>query len=112
MKIFLFTRLQKSAKPHKHWKKLHEKKFFREKLLPIKAKNKGCPDHIVCIQSAVCITQCINIQYVRRMTRCDYIRIVRRINKSSIDELCKVIRLIKDNISDNMYSLFNYVCNS
>jgi hypothetical protein len=91
---------------------LHEKKFFREKLLPIKAKNKGCPDHIVCIQSAVCITQCINIQYVRRMTRCDYIRIVRRINKSSIDELYKVIRLIKDNISDNMYSLFNYVCNS
>ena len=79
---------------------MHEKKFFREKLLPIKAKNKGCPDHIVCIQSAVCITQCINIQYVRRMTR-----IVRRINK-------KVIRLIKDNISDNMYSLFNYVCNS
>lgn len=46
------------------------------------------------------------------MTRCDYIRIVRRINKSSIDELYKVIRLIKDNISDNMYSLFNYVCNS
>lgn len=89
-----------------------KKKFFREKLLPIKAKNKGCPDHIVCIQSAVCITQCINIQYVRRMTRCDYIRIVRRISKSSIDELYKVIRLIKDNISDNMYSLFNYVCNS
>ena len=91
---------------------MHEKKFFREKLLPIKAKNKGCPDHIVCIQSVICITQCINIQYVGHMTRRDYIRIVRRINESSIDELCKVIRLMKDNMSDNIYSLFNYVCYS
>lgn len=66
----------------------------------------------VAIQGVVCITQCINIQYVRRMTRRDYIRIVRRINRSSIDELYKVIRLIKDNMSDNIYSLFNYVCNS
>ena len=64
------------------------------------------------MQSVVCITQCINIQYVGRMTRRDYIRIVRRINESSIDELCKVIRLMKDNMSDNIYSLFNYVCYS
>ena len=60
----------------------------------------------------VCITQCMNIQYVGRMTRRDYIQIVRRISESSIDELCKVIRLIKDNMSDNIYNLFNYVCNS
>lgn len=60
----------------------------------------------------VCITQCMNIQYVGRMTRRDCIQIVRRINESSIDELYKVIRLIKDNMSDNIYSLFNYVCNS
>ena len=46
------------------------------------------------------------------MTIRDYIQIVRRINGSSIDKLYKVIRLIKDNMSDNIYSLFNYVCNS
>ena len=91
---------------------MHEKKFFREKLLPIKAKNKGRQDQTVCIQSVICITQCINIQYVGRMTRRDYIQIVRRISESSIDELYKVIRLIKDNMSDNIYSLFNYVCNT
>lgn len=44
------------------------------------------------------------------MTIRDYIQIVRRINESSIDELYKVIRLIKE--LDNIYSLFNYVCNS
>ena len=89
-----------------------KKSFFVKNYFLLKRKNKGCPDHIVCVQSIVCITQCINIQYVRRMTRCDYIRIVRRINGSSIDELYKVIRLIKDNMSDNIYNLFNYVCNS
>lgn len=46
------------------------------------------------------------------MTRRDYIQIVRRISESSIDELYKVIRLINDNMSDNIYNLFNYVCNS
>lgn len=46
------------------------------------------------------------------MTIRDYIWIVRCINESSIDELYKVIRLIKDNMSDNIYSLFNYVCYS
>ena len=46
------------------------------------------------------------------MTRRDYIQIVRRISESSIDELYKVIRLIKDNMSDNIYNSFNYVCNS
>lgn len=89
-----------------------KKSFFVKNYFLLKRKNKGCQDQTVYIQSAVCITQCINIQYVRRMTRCDYIRIVRRINGSSIDELYKVIRLIKDNMSDNIYNLFNYVCNS
>lgn len=46
------------------------------------------------------------------MTRRDYIQIIRRISESSIDELYKVIRLIKDNMSDNIYNLSNYVCNS
>lgn len=46
------------------------------------------------------------------MTIRDYIWIVRCINESIIDELYKVIRLIKDNMSDNIYSLFNYVCYS
>lgn len=50
LKIFLFTRLQKPTNPHKHWENCMKKKFFREKLLPIKAKNKGCPDYIVRIQ--------------------------------------------------------------
>ena len=89
-----------------------KKSFFVKNYFLLKRKNKGCPDYIVCVQSIVCITQCINIQYVGRMTIRDYIWIVRCINESSIDELYKVIRLIKDNMSDNIYSLFNYVCYS
>lgn len=46
------------------------------------------------------------------MTRRDYIQIARRINRSSIDELYRVIRLIKDNMSDNKMNLINYVCNT
>ena len=41
------------------------------------------------------------------MTRRDYIQIVRRISESSIDELYKVIRLIKDNMSDNIYIIYS-----
>lgn len=89
-----------------------KKSFFVKNYFLLKRKNKGCPDHIVCIQSVICIIQCINIQYVGRMTRRDYIQIVRRISESSIDELYKVICLIKDNMSDNIYNLFNYICNS
>lgn len=41
-----------------------KKKFFREKLLPIKAKNKGRQDQTDCIQSVIRTTVCTYIHSV------------------------------------------------
>ena len=85
-----------------------KKSFFVKNYFLLKRKN----EFGLIWKQKHCTTWCINIQCVRRMTRRDYIQIVRRINGSSIDELYKVIRLTKDNMSDNRMNLINYVCNS
>lgn len=68
LKIFLFTRLQKFANPHKYRLFGMKKSFFVKNYFLLKRKNKGCQDQTVCIQS------------VRRTAVCTYIHSVIHLN--------------------------------
>lgn len=68
LNIFLFTRLQKPANPHKYRLFGMKKSFFVKNYFLLKRKNKGCQDQTVCIQSA------------RRTTICTYIHSVIHLN--------------------------------